>query len=47
MTAVFQTAVPGENYIFTVTLSNGNRMDIHMAPYLDCQELSPLKDKSV
>mgnify|MGYP000030365461 CR=1 FL=1 len=47
MTATFQSAAFGADDTLTVTLSNGNRMDIPIAPYLDCPELSPLKSKGV
>lgn len=47
MTAEFQNAACGADGILTVTLSNGNRMDIPITSYLDRPELSALKDKSI
>lgn len=47
MTATFQSAAFTADGTLTVTLSNGNRMDIRMAPYLNRAELSPLKDEGV
>ncbi len=47
MTATFQSATFTADDTLTVILSNGNRMDICITPYLGCAELSPLKDKGV
>lgn len=47
MTATFQSAAFGADDTLTVTLSNGNRMDIPITPYLDRAELSPLKNQGV
>ncbi|MGN6713998.1 hypothetical protein [Anaerocolumna jejuensis] len=47
MTATFQSAAFAADNILAVTLSNGNRMDICITPYLHRAELSPLNDKSV
>lgn len=47
MTAEFQSAACGTDGILTVTLSNGNRMEIPITSYLDRLELSSLKDKSL
>lgn len=47
MTATFQSAAFAADDTLTVTLSNGNRMDICITPYLGRAELSLLKNKDV
>lgn len=47
MTAMFQSAAFTADNILTVALSNGNRMDICITPYLGCGELSALRDRGV
>ncbi|MDF2986977.1 MAG: hypothetical protein K0R50_2487 [Eubacterium sp.] len=47
MTAIVQSAVPGEDYTLSVTLSNRNRININMLPYFDSIQFLPLKDREV
>ncbi|NLL78129.1 MAG: hypothetical protein GX235_12980 [Clostridiales bacterium] len=44
MPVTFQSAAFAADNILTVTLSNGNRMDICITPYLSRAWLSSLKD---
>jgi hypothetical protein len=47
MIVTFQNAIPKEDYMMEVTMTNQNRMYLNMSPHLNTVQYFPLKDIAV
>lgn len=47
MIVTFAYAIPKEDYRLEVTMTNENRLEFDIKPYLDTVQFCPLKDKAV